>query len=490
MASTKGTSMPTITVRRHPRPVPLPIRMPDTLDTETPMSMSKQRALMATLALALGGCASFSSDGGFAEVQGQTKARTGLDAQWQRTDDQGNAARQRVAELLAQPLSVDDAVQVALLNNRGLQAAYADLGISESDLVQATRLPNPGFSFGRTRRGGEAEIDRGFHFDLGRLLVAPLASRIETRRFEQARHLATLRTLALASEARKAWFMAVASEETLRYTQEVLKAADAGEELASRMVRAGNWSRLDHAREQGFYAEAALNVARAKQARVAARERLTRLMGLWGEQTRFQLPERLPDLPKVPDELPGIEQQAMATRLDLQALRAQTQGLASNLGLSKVTRVVNVLELGVARNSFSDVPTTERGYDIRLEIPLFDWGGARVAKAEAVYLQSVDQLAQAAIEARSEVREAYQRYRIHHDIARHQRDEVLPLRKRISQENLLRYNGMFISVFELLADAREQIKAVNGYIDALRDFWLAQSDLQMAQIGKTTGDTP
>jgi len=121
---------------------------------------------------------------------------------------------------------------------------------------------------------------------------------------------------------------------------------------------------------------------------------------------------------------------------------------------------------------------------------LFDWGGARVAKAEAVYMQSVGQLAQAAVDARSEVREAYQSYRTHHDIARHQRDEVLPLRKRISEENLLRYNGMFISVFELLADAREQITAVNVYIDALRDFWLAQSDLQMAQIGKTTGETP
>ena len=447
-------------------------------------------ALMVVLALSLGGCASFSDDGGFAEVRQQTRDRTGLEAQWHRTEDDSSAARQRVAELLTRPLSVDDAVQLAFLNNPGLQAAYAELGISESDLVQATRWPNPGLSFGRTRRGAESEIDRGFHVDLARMLVAPLAHRIETRRFEQARLLATARTLALASEVRKAWFTAVASEESLRYTQEVLKAASAGEELAGRMVRAGNWSRLEHAREQGFRADATLSVARATRARGAARERLTRLLGLWGEQARFQLPERLPDLPKAPDELPDVEQQAMATRLDLQAMRAQTQGLASNLGLSKVTRVINVLEVGVLRNSFSDAPTTERGYDIRLEIPLFDWGGARVAKAEAVYMQSVGQLAQAAVDARSEVREAYQSYRTHHDIARHQRDEVLPLRKRISEENLLRYNGMFISVFELLADAREQITAVNVYIDALRDFWLAQSDLQMAQIGKTTGETP
>ncbi|MDI1261505.1 TolC family protein [Aquabacterium sp.] len=451
------------------------------------MFMTSKRlagTVLAASALVLGGCASFSADGGFGEVQQITKSRIGLDAAWHKTDAEASAARQRVAELLAKPLSVDDAVQVALLNNRGLQASYAELGISEADLVQASRLPNPRLSFGRSKRGAETEIDRGFHFDLTRLLLAPLVSGIETRRFEQTRGLAAQETLSLASQTRKAWFMAVAADESLRYMQEVLKAADAGEELAARMVQAGNWSRLDHAREQGFCADAALNVAKATQARLAARERLTRLMGLWGDQTKFSLPPRLPELPKSADEFPDIERQAMGQRLDLQALRSQTQGLAKNLGLSKVTRVVNVLEVGATRNSFNDAPTTERGYDISLEIPLFDWGGARVAKSEAIYMQSVNQLAQAAVEARSEVREAYLGYRSSHDLVRHYRDEVVPLRKRISEENQLRYNGMFISVFDLLADAREQITAVNGYIDALRDFWLAQSDLQMALIGK------
>ncbi|CAH0353349.1 MAG: TolC family protein [Pseudomonadota bacterium] len=440
--------------------------------------------VLVVSSLGLSGCASFSPDGGFGEVQQLTKAHTGLDARWNKTEAETSEAQQRVADSLAKPLSVDDAVQVALLNNRGLQASYGELGISEADLVQASRVPNPGLSFGRLKRGGDTEIDRGVHFDLARLLVAPLVSGIETRRFEQSRRLAALNTLSVASETRKAWFMAVAADESLSYMQEVLKSADAGEELAAKLAQAGNWSRLEHAREQGFYADAALNVARATQARTTARERLTRLLGLWGTQTQFVLPERLPELPKSPDQFPDIEQQAVGQRLDLQALRAQTQGLAKNLGLSKVTRVVNVLEVGVARNSYRDAPTSEHGYDISLEIPLFDWGGARVAKAEAIYMQSVNQLAQAAIEARSEVREAYQGYRTSHDIVRHYRDEIVPLRKRISDENQLRYNGMFISVFDLLADARAQITAVNGYIESLRDFWLAQSDLQMALIGK------
>jgi outer membrane protein TolC len=215
---------------------------------------------------------------------------------------------------------------------------------------------------------------------------------------------------------------------------------------------------------------------------MSARERLTRLMGLWGTQTQFQLPERLPDLPGEANELPDIEQRAMAERLDVQAAKAGTVQLARNLGLTRTTRFINVLEFGVVRNSSNELPT-QRGYEISLELPLFDWGGARVAKAEAIYMQSIDRAAETAVNARSQVREAYHAYRVSHDIARHYRDEIVPLRKRIADENQLRYNGMLIGVFELLADARSQIASVNSYIEALRDFWLAQADLDMALIG-------
>jgi outer membrane protein TolC len=142
-----------------------------------------------------------------------------------------------------------------------------------------------------------------------------------------------------------------------------------------------------------------------------------------------------------------------------------------------------VLELGAMRNS-SNEAATQRGWELSVELPLFDWGGARVAKAEAVYMQTVNRAAEAAVNARSEVREAYTGYRSAFDIARYHRDELVPLRKQISDENLLRYNGMFIGVFELLADARSQIASVNASIEALRLFWLAQADLDMALIGK------
>jgi len=441
--------------------------------------------LAATLLAAtlLAGCASFSADSGFGVVEQTAKQRLGKDLQWSRSAADQAAIDQRVAALLARPLTADDAVQLALLNNRGLQASLQELGIGEAERVQAGRLPNPGFSFGRLTRGSEIELERGLHFDLARLLALPQVQQLEARRFAQTQGSVTLAVLALAADTRRAHVNAVAAEETVRYRRQVMQAADASAELARRMAQVGNFNKLQQAREQSFYADAALNLAQAMQAQGAARERLTRLLGLWGEQAAFRLPERLPDLPPAPAEQPEIERSAMAQRLDVQGARLAAEQTAKNLGLTRTTRFVNVLELGAVRNSSNEAPT-QRGWELGFELPLFDWGDARVARAEGVYMQAAHHAAATAINARSEVREAYGNYRSAYDIARHHRDEIVPLRKQIADENLLRYNGMLIGVFELLADARTQIASVNASIDALRDFWIAQADLEMALIGK------
>ncbi|MBL8339900.1 MAG: TolC family protein [Rubrivivax sp.] len=448
-------------------------------------STASARLPAALLAAALlGGCATLSPDAGFDGVAAATQQRLGQSLTWARSEADLATIDARVGELLAQqPLGAERAVQVALLNNRGLQARFQDLGITEAEVVQATRLPNPGFSFGRTRKGDEREIERSLHLNLARLIALPLVNRLEARRLEQVRGEVTMAVLALAADTRRAWVQAVAADETVRYMLQVRQAAEASAELARRMEQAGNFNKLARAREQGFYADAALGLARAEQAQRAARERLTRLLGLWGARIAFTLPERLPDLPAAAREQPDIEQLAMGQRLDVMAAKASVEQTARQLGLTRRTRFINVLELGVMHNTSNEAPR-HTGWEVSVELPLFDWGTARVARAEALYMQALHRAAQTAVDARSEVREAYGHYRNAHDIARHHRDEIVPLKKRISEEQLLRYNGMLIGVFELLADARAQIASVAGAIDALRDFWLAEGELEMALIGK------
>jgi outer membrane protein TolC len=433
-------------------------------------------------ALVLSGCASFSKDGGLDTVSALTKERTGQSVAFSKPGANTEQAENTVTQLLGKPLTPDTAVQVALLNNRGLRASLAQLGIAEADLVQAGRMRNPRFSFGRMAGGDAVEIDRSVMFDIVGLLTIPVRSNIERRSFEIAKLEAASQAVRLAAETRRAYFNAVAAQQTALYAEQVRSSAEASAELAQRMAKVGNFSKLDQMREQAFYADASAQLARARRNATAAREQLSRLMGVWGAKTAFNLPDRLPDLPATPRAVERIEAQAMQQRLDVHMARRDAEMTASSLGLSKATGLINVLHAGYANKSTSGAPR-ENGYEIELELPIFDWGGSRIAKAEAIYMQSVERTADTAIRARSEAREAYSAYRTTFDLAKHYRDEVIPLRKKISEETLLRYNGMLISVFELLADSRAQINSVNAAIEAQRDFWLAETDLQAAING-------
>ena len=442
-------------------------------------------AVLSALAL-LAGCVSFSDDGGFGSVEKAAAERGVQGARWVRAADDADSVAARVKELLAAPLSADDAVRIALLNNPGLQARYAELGIAEADLVQASRWSGPTLSYARLRRGDEIERERSLFFDVLGLISIPLSTKAQGKRFEAAKHRAAEETLRLALDTRKAWYGAVAAQQAELYLQDVKEAAEASADLARRMAEVGNWPRLTQAREQAFYADATAQLARARQAQVVARERLTRLMGLWGEQTAFTLPERLPEPPASVKESAELEAQALRQRLDVQAARREAASLAASLDLTKVTRYVNLIEVGALRNSETG-QEDQRGWELELRIPIFDFGGARVARAEHQYLQAVNRATDAAVRARSEVREAYGAYRTAHDLTRHYRDEIVPLRKRISEEMLLRYNGMLSSVFELLADVRETVASVNAYVESQRDFWQADADLQMALTTGTPG---
>ena len=444
------------------------------------------RLLSFLLVLGLAGCATFSEDARFSPVEKAVKDRTGADTKWTRSEEGADSVRARVKELLAKPLGPTEAVQIALLNNPGLQAGYAEVGIAEADLVQASRWSGPTFSFARLRRHDEVEIERGVFFDVLGLLTIPLSRRAQESRLQAVQNRAAVEGLRVALDTRKAWFHAVAARETAKYMAQVKETAEASAELARRMAEVGNFPKLTYAREQAFYAETTAQLARARHGELAARERLARLMGLWGDDLKLELPERLPELPKAAREGGDLEAQALAQRLDVQGARRDTESLARSLGLTKVTRFVNLLEVGVLNNSESG-QERQRGWEIELGIPLFDLGGARTARAERLYMQSVNRAIDAAVQARSEVRESYSAYRTSFDLAAHYRDEIVPLRRRISEEVLLRYNGMLASVFELLADSREQVAAVNAYIETVRDFWLAESDLQMALTGGSPG---
>jgi outer membrane protein TolC len=401
------------------------------------------------------------------------------------------ATRQAVAQLLQQPITAEAAVRIALLNNPGLHAAMATLGISDADRVQAGSLPNPHFSIGRLAAGDTVEIERALRFNIIGLLSLPWRAKWQSQQHELAKLQAAQEVIKLAANTRKAWITAVAAQQTAQYLQDAKLAAEAGGELARRMARVGNWSRLEQAREQVFLMDATTQLARAQQAAFAEREKLIRLMGLWGQQTEFKLVERLPDIPKVPQTIDNVEERALRERLDVRSAVAESGYVADSLGFVKASGFINALDASYRRNTLFDnaaaTKQTKQGWELELPLPLFDWGSAGNTREQGVYMQSVARVRQTAVNARSEAREAYHGYRTAYDVAVHYRDEVVPLRKFINDEVLLRYNGMLLSVFDLLGDMRAQIMAVSGAIDAQRDFWLLDADLQTTLTGMSAG---
>ena len=443
-------------------------------------------------ALMLADCTAFSPDGGMGPVATYSSQELGKDVAAIRNKDDANAARAVVESLVKRPLTADAAVQIALLNNRRLQAAYNELAVAEADLVQASLPPNPTFSLMRISGSGELEIERRIIADILALATLPARSDIAADRFRQAQLRAIGETARFAIETRRTWYRAVAAYETGRFLAQAQAAAESATQLARRLGESGALNKLDQARDQVFYADLTAQVGNARQRAESERERLIRLLGLWGTDLNFKLASALPPLPARPRALPAVETEAIRRRVDLKIARIEADALAKSYGLTNATRFINLLEVsGVSKTSGPrEAPVRQRGIEVDFQIPLFDFGEIRVRDAEQTYLAAVNRLTDKAVVVRSEARDAYRVYRATYDIASHYQREILPLRKIISDETLLRYNAMQIDVFALLAEARQRIAATTAAIEAQRDFWLANANLVAAVAGTgPAGDT-
>ncbi|PDT35595.1 copper resistance protein [Rhizobium sp. M10] len=468
--------------------------------------MIRLRKLVTALALPLilSGCVTGTEyagrQAGFASVAEKTAIVTAKETVWIQNQNQARATAAQVRSLLAgkKILDVETAVQIALLNNKGLQAAYADLGDSAADAWQSTMFINPTVSVGTTGIG-TPEL-KAFKTIEGMITtnILALATRnsdiaIADARFRQAQLTAAVRTLQVAAETRRAWIGAVAAWESVGQFQRAQTAADAASELAEKLGETGAMTKGAQAREHVFVAELAGEAAKARLAARLAKEELTRLMGLWGTDLDYRVPNSLPPLPRAVVRRDAIEAEALRNRIDLQVARLELEATAKSYGLTQATRYVTDLEIltgfETEREIEDDEKKTRTTGQVELEfaIPIFDTGKARMRKAEVAYMRAANQLAEKAVNVRSEARAAYEAYRSNYDIARHYRNNVVPLRTKVEEESLLSYNGMITNTFELLADTRDKINAILLSVNAKRDFWLAEANLAPAIYGGGEG---
>ena len=450
----------------------------------------------------LAGCASFSPDGGMGDVAQDVKRETGGKVVKIDSVDAARKAHEQVTALLARPLSADDAVQIALLNNRDLQAAYNDLGVSEADYVQQSLPPNPSLSLNYYGGTGVADFEIRLIEDILSLMTLQSRSKIAAEHFEHAKHGAVATTLSLAADVRRAWVRTIAAERQVRFLEQARQTADASARLVAKLAEAGQGDQLDQAEIAAFYTELSVRVGQARLTERRERESLTRLMGLWGGDVAFRLPDDLPSLPGDPATMADVEAQAINRRVDLLMARHDVVAFAKSLKLTQATRYVSLFQLaGMVNNESANpltdfnTPITRGGGALEISIPVFDTGEARERKARETYMRAVNRLAAKAVNARSEARIAYETYRGTYDIARFYETRVLPLRQTVSREFELRYSTavnttevMRVDLFKVLVDTRTRIAATAAALDARRDFNLAAVDLQAAlTFGSGTG---
>lgn len=440
--------------------------------------------------IALTGCATADID--------QTLARTNQQAS---TFTQGRLALARTAQaqaeravqartLLAGPLDQGQAVALALVNSPDLQALLARRWADATDAAQGGRLANPVFRFERMVAGAELEIARAVSVGLWELLTWPWRHELASARVQAAELRLTSDVVARVTRVREAWVRAVAARQARAYAAQVHVSAQAGAELARRMQAAGNLNRLDRSREHLLSAQAAARLAVAAHEESAAREALVRELGLDAAQAEaLRLPERLPDLPAQVLAAADIAAVAADARLDVRLAR---HALGTASGARALARADSLIDIEAQAERSTRFPADEgsresaRTWEFALRLPVFDAGGLRRAGADARTLAAGNALEATLRSAGSSLREAYSAYRTAHAVALHHRDEVVPLQRRIAEENLLRYNAMLIGTFELLADARDQVAAVTQALQAQTQFWLADAALQAELVGMPT----
>jgi len=431
------------------------------------------------------GCGSVSKERGHDEVDRLVHERTGRHTRWAQGSPEDDQVDKWIGELLARGLTKTAAVDIALLNNPRLQETYEELGVSQAQMVQAGLLRNPAFGahVGLPVRGDGYEFSFSLVQDFLDVLVLPLRRRIAGEQFTVDVLRVAQHALETTADVQKEFVAVEASAALLEFRQTVVEASSGAAELSRQQYAAGNVSDLRHTAQLASHEQAQLDLARDELELLRHRERLNRLLGLWGCRADWKLAEGLAVPPPWDPPLDHLETLAIRRRLDVDAARKEQLLMAKAVGLARSTRLVGRLDIGIDAHQDANGPRV-LGPSLVIELPIFDRRQAMIARLEAQQRQAERRLTAIAVEARTEVRLARAELVAARRIVERYQSAIIPMRDKVVDEAQLFYNGMLMGLYQLIDLKREQVEAHAQYISAVRDYWTARADLERAIGGR------
>jgi len=441
-------------------------------------------ALVWALLLAAG-CASIPEDKGFGQVSQEVEQRTGFRVAWH---DGGTADKQvedQIDRWLEEGLSVDTAIQIGLLRNNRLQATYESLGIAQAALVQAGLLKNPVFegSLRFLTAGGGGILELAVVENFLDVLMIPLRRRIARAEVETVRLKVTAAAMDLAYEIRIAFYRLLSRTQGLKLSQDLLLGAELAFQAAERLRQSGAVQALNLADRRYAYELARLEKADLELAVSQDRERLNRLLGLWGRRAGWRPRAELEPVPDEALDLSEVERRALERSLDLEIVRSQLLTAAQRMGVTNITSVIGEFEAGAAGEREADGAWSV-GPKVTLEVPIFDQGRPARTMARAELRRRWEEYTALAIDIRSRAREARHRLQQARARSRHYAQVLLPLRREITRRTQELYNAMQVGVFRLLEAKGMEVAAERDYLGELLGYWSARAELEQLLSGR------
>lgn len=285
--------------------------------------------------------------------------------------------------ILAEGLSLDEALRLALINNRDLQAEFQEIGVAHADWVQAQLLSNPSLDvlLRFPTDGGRSILEAIVGVELLELWRIPLRTEAAQHNLESTVLRIARRAGEHLAESRKAYYVAVAAEELHRVAQENVELAAMSFEAVKNLHEAGAADAFDENLARGPLLAAQLVLRTARIDMANARRDLAKYLSIDRPVDGLMLIDRLPDPVRAEIDPEALVQRALSSRLDLRAIATAIEALDTRMRLER-RKAWGDVAAGPSFAQQGGVTGSDIvGPGLSLTLPIFDQNQAQVARA-------------------------------------------------------------------------------------------------------------